>query len=178
MKFVSCLLLLFCFSGVSNGAVSTQKIQKLVNDYESLQTFRRVIAGQSQGPQPLPDDPNTPHPRPIPPQAPNCPPNDGGGFPKGCMEAVCNHLSRFDCDEQSELAEIARMCRNVSAACVNGICNRVSRFDCDEKSEMQTVTNMCRGVVDFSCVDFVCSRLSRFDCDELDELQRIIQQCR
>ncbi|WP_246845474.1 hypothetical protein [Bdellovibrio sp. NC01] len=163
-------------------AASPAKIKKLVDDFDKLQTFKMIMAGQ--GPMPLPDDPNMPEqptnpsnpPGPHPPQQPNCPPSTG--YPKACVEAVCSHLSRFDCDEQGELAEITRNCRNVTSACVNTVCNRVSRFDCDEKTELFTVTQMCRGLMDVSCIDYVCSRLSRFDCDELSELRKIADQCR
>ncbi|MDG0817422.1 hypothetical protein [Bdellovibrio svalbardensis] len=174
-------VLVLCLASMSYAA-DAAKIKKLVADFDKIQVFKAIMAGQ--GPQPLPDDPNNPYPGnppdqnpPHPPYPPgNCPPS--GGFPKGCIEAVCNHVSRFDCDEQSELAEVSRNCRNVNANCVNAICNRVSRFECDEKVELFTVTGMCRGLLDISCIDYVCSRLSRFECDELSELRRVADQCR
>ncbi len=175
------LFLIFFVS--SSYAVDAGKIKGLVAEFDKVQTFRAIMAGRmSQIPQPLPDDPNNPYPSPNPPEhSPpyppgNCPPS--GGFPKSCIEAVCSHLSRFDCNEQSELAEITRNCRNVNGSCVNSICNRVSRFECDERSELYTVTGICRGFLDTSCIDYVCSRLSRFDCDELSELRKIADQCR
>ncbi|HEX7674010.1 MAG TPA: hypothetical protein VF412_07560 [Bdellovibrio sp.] len=170
------VVLLFSCSGM---AASSERIQKLVGEFEHFQVLKMLTR---QGPQPLPDDPGHPYPNPQPPsqhQPPpqECPPS-GGPVSKSCVEAVCNHLSPFDCNSQSGLADITRNCRNVSGVCVNSICNRVSHFDCDEKSELFTVTNMCRGVVDMSCVDYICSRLSYFDCNELDKLRKIVDQCR
>lgn len=178
-KTLSAMVLALCLASLAQAA-DLVKIKKLVSDFDKVQAFKVVMAGglSRQGPLPLPDDPNLPRPPQQPPSYPpgNCPPGDG--FSKSCVEAVCNHISRFDCDEPSEISEITRNCRNVKGDCVNSICNRVSRFDCDERSELFTVTGMCRGLLDVSCIDYVCSRLPRFDCDELDELRRIAEQCR
>lgn len=138
----------------------------------------RYYETQASLPRPLPDPnepPQTPPGGGAPAKPPRCTPN---APIQDCVEAVCQQVSRFECDESWELSEITRACRNVDGNCVRRICSRVSRFDCDDRWELMEVADACRGVLDVSCIDYVCSRLSRFDCDEVHELKEIARQCR
>lgn len=155
-------------------AAPLAKVQNLINSYYSQQAVWNVLLHEGKTlPRPLPEQPpeNPPHPPHYPDE---CRPN----YPQDCVEAICNKLSRFYCDDRNELLEITRQCRNVKGDCIRTICNRVSRFECDEKYELLGVADMCRGLFDVSCIDYVCSRLSRFECDELSELREIAYQCR
>ncbi len=173
------LFLLFWFFGLYGHAqnvtprISTAYIQRLVDSY---------YAQQANLPRPLPEPPakqppGSPAkpPLPTPPPPNRCVPN---ASPQECVEAVCQQVIRFECDEPHELAEVTRACRNVDPNCVRNICGRVSRFDCDDRSEVLQAADACRGVQDPSCIDYVCSRLTRFDCDELHELVEVARQCR
>ncbi|XGC82195.1 hypothetical protein ACES2L_06815 [Bdellovibrio bacteriovorus] len=171
-------LAVFIFSNFAVAA--SPKVSDLVNGYYQQKALWAVMLKKPQNslPRPLPDpsedEPSVPPPR----RNPNPGPIDCRPAPGDCVEAVCQQLSRFDCDDRDDLLDIANECRNVSADCVKSVCSRVSRFACDEKSEMFEVTGMCRGLFDVSCIDYVCSRISRFDCDELSELHDIARQCR
>lgn len=163
---------------------SSADVQKLVEQYDSLQTYKMVIAGDTL-PRPLPpdhpDNPMPPQRPPNPPSRPNppeCDPEYGGGSPGSCVEAVCGQLSYFECNTQDKLLEITRLCRNVRGACVRAVCSRVGTFECDQRQELAEVTQICRGLYDTSCLDYVCSRLPRWDCDEVKEMRKIADQCR
>ncbi|WII71913.1 hypothetical protein QJS83_15725 [Bdellovibrio sp. 22V] len=175
MRFVISVFLLLAvlISIESIAAVPQKKVQELAASYLAQQDLWTVIrASAPPRPRPLPDPPPSgPH------DPPHCPP-DGGGVNTGCIEAVCERMSRFECDDKQDMMEVARECRNVSGHCVRSICDRVSRFACDEKYETFQVTEMCRGLFDPSCIEYVCSRISRFDCDELSEIKEIARQCR
>lgn len=168
---VSCLFILFLMiSYESLGAPSSDKVKRLVNAY--------YLSHDVLKPRPLPDPPESENPAPgHPPHRPppECSPNR---FPSNCIEAVCQQLSRFECDDRDDILEVTRACRNVNGDCIRNICGRVSRFACDEKVEVFEVAEACRGLYDVSCIDYVCSRLSRFDCDEVSELAEIARQCK
>lgn len=120
-------------------------------------------------------------PRPLPDEPPESPPHQCSTVPgsqRACIEAACQQMSRFECDERHELLEVTRACRNVSGDCVRNLCGRVGRFYCDDRSEVLQIADACRGLVDVSCVDFVCSQMSRFECDEIYELEEVARQCR
>lgn len=149
-------LILFLLVTIESFAASPVQIQSLVQEFytESI-------------PRPLPDPPDK--------QPPQCVP---GISPRSCIEAVCDQVSRFECDERQDLLEISRQCHNVSGTCVRSLCGRLDRLACDQLVEVFQVTEVCRGLVDVSCVDYVCSRISRFDCDDISELVEIARQCR
>lgn len=161
MRFLQGLLLALVFIAADlSGAASSSKIEVLVDQYYS---------SQGQKPRPLPDPPQeSPPPRQCPSPI----------SPRSCIEAACQQMSRFECDDPEDLSEVSQACRNVHGDCVKNLCSRMSRFACDEKGEVFEVASACRGVVDVSCIDYVCSRLSRFDCDDISELRDIARQCR
>lgn len=168
MKYILWLLMM----GLSFSAFTAPEslIQKWVNKYYDI---------QANLPRPLPELPNEPPQKPPGGEVPAKPPRCTPTVPvQDCVEAVCQQVSRFECDEAWEVSEITRACRNVDGNCVRRICSRVSRFDCDDRWELMEVADSCRGVLDVSCIDYVCSRLSRFECDEVHELKEIARQCR
>ncbi|MFS4460247.1 hypothetical protein [Bdellovibrio sp. HCB2-146] len=193
MKLALIGIVLFLLTGGAHAKESSatpEKIQKLVQQFDAVQTFKYIMAGNAD-PRPLPpenpdnpnppDEPSYPPPNNPPnrPRPPNCDPDWGdGGSPGSCIEAVCNHLSYFECNNRERLMEITRMCRNVRGSCVKAVCSRVGSFECDDRNELGTVTQICRGMYDTGCIDYVCSRLPRWDCDELIEIRKIADQCR
>jgi hypothetical protein len=158
---VICLFATF-FIQATKAEVSTSYIQTLAKQYRAAKIFSAL-------PRPLPPDPGQPQ------QPPQDPP---GNYPRDCVDAVCQRLSRFDCDEPGELNTIGRFCVNVRPQCINTVCNHLSRFDCDEVNELQDVAGICRNLTNYTCIDYVCSHLGRFDCDEISEIRRIADQCR
>lgn len=163
--------------------VVQEKIQKLVRQFDAVESFKVVINGPTN-PRPLPpdhpDNPNYPDPQDPPRRPPprDCDPGDDGSSSGACVEAVCGQLSHFECNTTDKLLEITRLCRNVRGSCVTAVCSRLSSFDCDQRQELAEVTQICRGLYNTSCIDYVCSRLARWDCDEIHELRRIAYQCR
>lgn len=151
-RLILCLLILGV-SGRFAVAASTQKVTDLVESY--------YLNSPLLAEMPKPDQPH-------------CSSQD----PRGCIDAVCGRVNRFECDDRDELTEVAGACRNVRAECVNNICSRVNRFQCDTRNEVVQVATACRGVVHTSCIDYVCSKLSHFDCDEVSELTEIARRCR
>lgn len=168
---------------VSSTDKSSSSLQKLVQQYDAIQSFKVVIQGESN-PRPLPPDrpedplPPPQKPPPRPPSPPACDPDYGGGSPTECVEAVCGQLSYFECNSREKLMEITKMCRNVRASCIRAVCSRLGSHDCDERGDLEKVTGICRGHYDSSCIDYVCSRLPRWDCDEFNEIREIANQCR
>ncbi|NUN05649.1 MAG: hypothetical protein HUU57_07795 [Bdellovibrio sp.] len=173
------LVLLFLFSGLHGWTHevtpqnSTAYLRRLVDSYYTQRASLPRPLPEPPTEQP-PGSPGKP-PLPAPPPPNRCVPN---ASPSECVEAVCQQVIRFECDEPHELAEVTRACRNVDPNCVRSICSRVSRFDCDDRSEVLQAADACRGVQDPSCIGYVCSRLNRFDCDELRELIEVARQCR
>lgn len=160
-------------------AVSRDKVKELVNSYTAQQAVWSVLLWEEEKtlPRPLPEPPPQQPPPPVHrphPRHPGCQPD----HPQACIEAICNRLSRLECNDRDELLEITRQCRNVKGECIDTICSRVSRLECDNKDELHGVADMCRGLFDVSCIEYVCSRLSRLDCDDLSELREIAYQCR
>ncbi len=95
-----------------------------------------------------------------------------------CIETVCEHLSRFDCDDRDDMMEVGEACRNVDGECVRSMCSRMTRFACDEKLELFEITTACRGLTDVSCIDYVCARMGRFACDSIAELKEVARRCK
>lgn len=175
------IVVVMTLSSVCQYGWAADKVQKLVQSYYAEQVLWSRLLANPPKPRPLPDEPpgsQYPAPTPAPPSAaPECPP-PSGHLPNRCIEAVCQQMSRFECDDRDDMLEVARACRNVNGECVRSICSRMSRFNCDEKVEVFEVTEGCRGLSDISCIDYVCSKLSRFQCDELRELREIAEQCK
>ena len=185
MKLAFMGIVLFLLTGGAHAKESSatpEKIQMLVQQFDTIQSFKYIASGATP-PRPLPpdhpDNPDQPNKPPHRPRPPNCDPDWGdGSSPGSCIEAVCNQLSYFDCNNRDRLLEITRMCRNVRGSCVKAVCARVSSFECDDRNELGQVTQICRGIYDTGCIDYVCSRLPRWDCDDLIEIRKIADQCR
>nr|WP_295905093.1 hypothetical protein [uncultured Bdellovibrio sp.] len=175
---ISSFFILLLLISLDSLAAPSAKIKKLVDGYYSQKTVWSKLLGTAPRPRPLPDPPdsnNPPLPERPPNRPPNCPPTH---FPTDCIEAVCQQMSRFECDDRDDMIEVTQACRNVDGSCVRTVCSHVSRFACDEKVEIFEVTDMCRGLIDSSCIDYVCSRISKFECDEISEIREIAEQCR
>lgn len=103
----------------------------------------------------------------------NC--TDTGTSPKSCIETICNKLSKTDCDDASEIQNIAKICKNnVDGDCINAVCSKVSKFDCDDTSELKDIAGMCSGHFSSKCLTVTCSYLHKFDCDDLSEMDAIL----
>jgi hypothetical protein len=95
-----------------------------------------------------------------------------------CIDAACSHLASYECDDQSEIKEIAALCSNVNGACINTVCSHLDSYECDDKSELREIANMCSGLHDYACIDSVCSHLASYDCDDTSELKNVIATCK
>jgi hypothetical protein len=95
--------------------------------------------------------------------------------PKSCIETVCSKVSKYDCDDVSEIQQIAGFCKhNVDGDCIDAVCAKVSKYDCDDLSEVKEVANMCSSQYSAKCFDTACSYLDKFSCDDLSETKDII----
>jgi hypothetical protein len=104
----------------------------------------------------------------------NCPPNNR----QSCVDAACDQLGSFGCNEITEIQEVGKACRgNYDGHCLKVICERLGPFDCNELSEIQKVARACVGNYDTSCLDSVCERLGPFGCDEISEVQEVLKTC-
>ena len=154
-------------TSIEQKSLDIEKVKSLVKEFElekQKQDFKRyltlVLGGQLRT---LDVD--------------HCEP-DGDLPPRtSCMESVCERLNSWDCDSQSELNQVADMCRgNHNGRCISAMCDKMNSWDCDSLSELSDVAQSCRGVRG-SCVDFVCSKVSSWDCDSLSELRHVGQIC-
>jgi hypothetical protein len=147
--------------------IDKAKVRMLVDEFYANEALKERLAAKSPfntifGLKPLHDDPN-------------CPQHPG---PSSCIQAVCNHLSRYDCDDQSDLREIAGICQNVDGRCIDAMCSRLSTYDCDDKSDIRDIAQMCRSSnANGDCIAAVCERLSRYDCDDKSDLRDIAGMC-
>lgn len=95
--------------------------------------------------------------------------------PKSCIETVCAKVSKYDCDDASEIQQIAGFCKhNVDGDCIDAVCSKVSKYDCDDLSEVKEVATMCSSQFSAKCFDTACTYLDKFSCDDLSETKDII----
>ena len=100
--------------------------------------------------------------------------------PRGpsCIEAACDNLGRFGCDDVSEVKEVAEACRgNYDGSCLTSVCGKLGRFGCDDMHEVKQVARACVGNIDGSCFESVCRRAGPFDCDDFNEVQEVLRTC-
>jgi hypothetical protein len=98
---------------------------------------------------------------------------------QACVTTICDLLGSFACNNASDIANVADMCRgNAGGACVQKACGYLGSFGCDEKMEVASVARACAYVYDTSCIDTLCEKLGSFGCDELSEITRVTRACR
>ena len=96
----------------------------------------------------------------------------------GCVDAVCNHLGKYACDERNEVDEVMLWCRgNYDGGCVSESCKFLGRYACDEDPEAKEIARACVGNRGGECVSSVCTRLGRYSCDERNEVLEVIRKC-
>ncbi|MBY0315358.1 MAG: hypothetical protein K2Q26_07550 [Bdellovibrionales bacterium] len=102
---------------------------------------------------------------------PNCPPEGASG---SCIDSVCTKLGQFGCDTQSEISQVANICKgNVDGDCVEASCTKLGQFGCDTISEVTEVAVMCKGQANGQCVEIACQKLGQFGCDTVSELSAV-----
>lgn len=95
-----------------------------------------------------------------------------------CIDAACSSISKYDCDDTSEIKEIANACaNNMDGSCVKSVCSRISQYDCDDRREVIEVAKACSGFTSGKCVDAACSHMSKYECDDRREGIEIAQAC-
>lgn len=110
-----------------------------------------------------------PNPRPYPP------PRDR----TACIDSVCNKIGRFNCDTQSEINQVSKLCpTDVDSACLDNICKKIGSFECDTLNEISEVSKVCASDLSLSCVDSVCNRIGSFSCDTIGEIQQVANSCK
>lgn len=96
-----------------------------------------------------------------------------------CIDSACNHLSSYSCDDLSEIKNVAQACEGqYNNRCIDSVCSHLSSYSCDDISEIKEVGKACAGFHDTGCINSVCSRLSQYDCDDLSELKQVIKTCK
>lgn len=167
MRIILSLVILFTFS--FGYAADKHTLRRHASNYYSdvqLQRYLKRTAHQNTVPYPLL--------RELKLQNINC--NDNSPTsPKSCIETVCSKVSKYDCDDASEIQQIAGFCKNnVDGDCIDAVCSKVSKFDCDDLSEVKEVANMCSSQFSSKCFATACSYLDKFSCDDLSETKEII----
>lgn len=105
----------------------------------------------------------------------HCNSNSPGTSPKACIDTVCSKMSKFNCDDTSEITEVAKACKgNVDGACVDTVCTKLGKFNCDDIDEVSEVAGMCKGTSSNKCVQITCDHLGKFNCDDLSEMKDVM----
>lgn len=95
-----------------------------------------------------------------------------------CIKAICDKLSSFQCDEYSELVEVANACTgNYGAACFLEVISHLSTFEYDTRREAIQIAIACRNNVDGECIKYICQKIYNRDCDQKRELLNIAKHC-
>jgi hypothetical protein len=103
---------------------------------------------------------------------PDCRPNAGS-----CIDAVCRHASSYECDDRSELAEVAAACRgNYDGGCVDQICSGMPAYQCDDRSEGIEIARACQGAYG-NCVQAAYHYVSSYQVDDRSEGVEIARAC-
>lgn len=152
MKQILIILSLFAsMSFAQEASQSHSNVQETVNQYYELVDFLKFEE--------------------TPPR--NCLPDTGS-----CFRTACETLSRFECDDQSEMDAIRRACRgNWGDSCIKASIVHLDRFEYDDNQEMVQLAHSCRGVYDTECINFSCQRMGRFACDDLEEIIVVNRAC-
>jgi hypothetical protein len=154
--------------------VHPSQIRQLANDYQvqkQIQAFRRSRSSVSFNG--IPFTGTTPN---------NCPPPGTNG-PTGanfnsCIDSVCTHLSKFDCDDASEIQNVAKICKgNINGDCLDSYCSKLGKFSCDDISEVSQVAGLCKGVSTGNCSTIICDKLGKFGCDDFSEISQVAAIC-
>lgn len=96
-----------------------------------------------------------------------------------CVKTICDKLSPFACDDESEIKEVAQMCRgNFGGDCIQTTCSNIPRWDCDDMDELKEISQSCMQVYGNSCVQFFTSRIPVFNHNERSEMVNINNQCK
>jgi hypothetical protein len=144
----------------SSQKVNTKSIETLANEFYARQAMKKIMPmfGVTVANR---DDRCNPHQ-----------PGDS------CTDAVCSKLSKYDCDDMSDLTRVGKICSTQhNGRCIDSVCSRLSKYDCDDFSDIERVANVCEGQYNGRCVDAVCSRMSKYDCDDVGDIQRVTRAC-
>lgn len=96
----------------------------------------------------------------------------------GCVEAVCSKLASYECNDVSDLKEIAAMCgNNVDGSCVTETCSKLPSYECNDKADMKQVAKMCASQVDGECMKSVCSKLPSYECNDKADMDGVAKMC-
>lgn len=109
-------------------------------------------------------------------QSGDCLPDDVND--QACVDFACDHLGRYGCDTNDEVAGILRACRgNYGSGCAQVVCDKLGNFGCDTNNEMEAVAVSCRNNRGGDCVSAACDRLGRFGCDTALETSQLARAC-
>ena len=104
----------------------------------------------------------------------DCEPRHGS---TSCVEAACDALGQFGCDDMSEIRSVTAACRGTSGRCVAASCDALGKFGCDDMSEIRSVTAACKGS-NGRCVAAACNALGQFGCDDMSEIRSVTTACK
>ena len=134
--------------------IDTAKIESLVKDYYVEKNQKNQVSAQNvfqslspRGPRPRPGD--------------DCGPSRG----MDCIDAACEKLGEYGCNEQSEINTVITACKGVDGECLNTACSKLGEYGCNEMSEITSVAAICRNVFDRNCIEVVCNRLGEYGCN-------------
>lgn len=96
-----------------------------------------------------------------------------------CVDAACAHMPSYNCDDMSEIRDIARACTgNYDGTCVDAACSHMPSYNCDDRSEVTAIAQACSGLTNGNCVNDVCNRMPSYNCDDKYEIIDVINICK
>ncbi len=96
-----------------------------------------------------------------------------------CVQEVCSKLLPSQCDEISELTEIAKICsKNLSGNCIHQTCLILPHYECDDLDELVTIADSCNQVIGDSCLNYFIDHISLYNRDTKAEMLDINIQCK
>lgn len=146
-------------------SLRVQNIENLVNDYYAQKALEESQSAGNHF-----EIFQTPH------RDPRCdePRKPGIG---SCIDVVCNRLPSYECDSDSDLKEIAGICRNnFDGKCIKTMCSRLPSYECDSKSDIKEIAQYCSNTSS-QCVESVCGRLYGYECDSHSDMKEVAMMC-
>jgi hypothetical protein len=96
----------------------------------------------------------------------------------GCVNAACNRLGSFGCNDISKVEPVSKACRgSYGGGCLEAACSKFNSFECSDFERLEGVIIACRGNYDGSCVNQVCSRIGSFGCNSIEKVIRVAKSC-
>ena len=96
-----------------------------------------------------------------------------------CLAEACNLLPRYECDDNSDLDEVASACRgNRDGACLREIAQTLPAYSKDDMNDIRALTAVCASGVDHRCFAAAKQHLPSYELDDLADIREIGEICK